>query len=120
MKELADLVNTPDLALEKILAQFEMKKMPEDFCLNQNYPNPFNSTTLIQFSIPENSFVTINIYNVFGQLVKTIANQPMTEGYHSIKWDGTSNKGNIAASGIYYYIMRTNNFSERKTMTLLK
>ena len=44
----------------------------------------------------------------------------MTKGYHSIEWDGTSNEGNIAASGIYYYIMKANNFSERKTMTLLK
>jgi hypothetical protein len=75
---------------------------PTAFGLSQNYPNPFNAATTIRFALPTDSKVTLRIYNVAGQLVKEYSEQ-MTAGYRSITWDGANAKGEIVASGVYFY-----------------
>jgi len=74
-----------------------------DFKLYPNVPNPFNPTTTIAFRIPENSQVRLDIYNILGQQVKTLVNTNLSQGYHSVIWDGKTQKGQPAPSGIYFY-----------------
>ncbi|MCI0532389.1 MAG: T9SS type A sorting domain-containing protein, partial [candidate division Zixibacteria bacterium] len=95
------------------------KVLPTSYGLSQNYPNPFNATTQISFSMVDNGRVGLKIYNLAGQLVKEY-DQFMSAGYRSITWDGTNIKGDKVASGIYFYKLDVNGFSEIKKMTLLK
>ncbi len=88
---------------------------PVKFELSQNYPNPFNPTTKINFSIPQNSEVTLTVYNVLGQKVKTLLNGFMVAGKHTINFDASGFN-----SGIYIYKLEAGIFSEVRKMTLLK
>ncbi|EQB63002.1 MAG: Alpha amylase catalytic region [candidate division Zixibacteria bacterium RBG-1] len=93
--------------------------MPKTFGLSQNYPNPFNASTTIRFALPMNSDVSLKIYNVAGQLVKEYKQQ-MNAGYRSITWDGSNAKGEIVASGVYFYKLQAADFTKTLKMTLLK
>ena len=88
---------------------------PVKFELSQNYPNPFNPTTKINFSIPQNSEVTLTVFNVLGQKVKTLVQGFMEAGKHTINFDASGFN-----SGIYLYKLEAGNFSEVRKMTLLK
>ena len=90
------------------------KWIPENFGLNQNYPNPFNPTTMLSFQLPKACDYTLTIFNVQGQKVQTF------EGNHeagmvNIEWDASN-----MASGIYFYRLNAENFSDTKKMVLLK
>lgn len=93
---------------------------PSGYELSQNYPNPFNPNTTISFTIPTSENVSLTIYNVRGQVVKTLVNDSRSAGTHNIQWDGLNNFGQKVASGIYIYTLRTSNFTESKKMTMLK
>ncbi len=88
--------------------------------LQQNYPNPFNPETTISFDLPQGSPVNLSIYNVKGQLVKTLADGEHGFGRHSYVWSGTDNSGNNVSSGLYFYRLTTNGHSESRKMMLLK
>jgi len=88
---------------------------PSSFQLSQNYPNPFNPTTTINYSIPESGFVTIKIYDVLSKEIRILVSEEKSAGIYSIKFDGSS-----LSSGIYFYRMQTNNFSQTKKLLLLK
>ena len=92
----------------------------KSFYLSQNYPNPFNPKTTISFSIPKESKVEISIYNIKGQKVSTLAKRDFEKGIHRVTWDGKDNIGKLVSSGIYFYKMETDNFSEIKKAILLK
>lgn len=83
--------------------------------LKQNYPNPFNPKTNIVFSIPENDFVTLNIYNLLGQEIRTLVNQQLDAGFYSFEFDGSE-----LPSGVYFYSINTSKYSEVKKMILSK
>jgi hypothetical protein len=90
--------------------------------LEDNYPNPFNPTTTIKYSIEDRGQVTLKIYNAAGQLVRTLVNEeqaPRAEGF-AVPWDGTSNKGEPVASGVYFYQLTAKNFEQTKKMVVLK
>jgi hypothetical protein len=93
---------------------------PDQFELAQNYPNPFNPTTEIRFNVPVQADVRINVYNIMGQLVRTLANQTYTAGFHQITWDGTSNAGTQVSAGIYIYRMQAPGFEQSMKMFLMK
>jgi len=93
---------------------------PEITELTGNYPNPFNPTTTISFSTSEAGFVSINIYNMKGQLVKTLVNENLDAAYHNVVWNGKDNRNKTISSGIYFYKMRTNNYTATKKMILMK
>jgi len=76
--------------------------LPEEFALMQNYPNPFNPTTNIRFALPVESKVTVEIFNVLGQKVKTLLNEQRGAGYHVIEWNGTGVSGQLLGSGVYF------------------
>ncbi len=94
--------------------------IPTGFELIQNYPNPFNPSTEISFRLPENSFVTISVFNMLGQHVKTLVESDLNAGLHTVTWDATNQYNNRVASGIYCYKMETEKFAEMKKMMLLK
>ncbi len=99
----------------------EPKSIPREFKLNQNYPNPFNPTTTISFALPEAARVTLSIYNVLGQKVRTlINNQQATAGTHVRQWDGRDDAGHQVASGIYFYKLEAGKFSSIRKMVLMK
>ena len=85
-----------------------------------NYPNPFNPTTTINYSLKENSKVSLKIYNIKGQKVKQLFNDQLSAGEHSVIWNGTDNNGKSVSSGIYFYKLRTANFEKTKKMILMK
>lgn len=94
---------------------------PEDYTLEQNYPNPFNPTTSIRFSLPLQKKISIIVYDVLGNEVKTLLNnQEFEKGNYEVTWDGTNNFGSAVASGQYIYTMKYGNFSKSLKMTLLK
>jgi len=86
-----------------------------------NYPNPFNPTTSIKFSLANDSRVSIEIYNLKGQKVKTLVNDNFTTGTHSVTWNGDDNQGSKVTSGIYFYQLNSGGkYTSTKKMLLLK
>jgi hypothetical protein len=100
--------------------------VPQAFELYQNYPNPFNPNTTIKFTLPASTDdgatlpTALKIYNVLGEVVRTLVDEPMSPGVHHKIWDGKDGQGNQVASGIYFYRLRAGKFSETKKMVLLK
>jgi hypothetical protein len=93
---------------------------PKSYNLAQNFPNPFNPSTSIKFDMKEKGFVALKVYNVAGQLVRTLVNDTKDAGSHAITWDGKNNRGGAVASGIYFYKMETKDFSQTKKMVMLR
>lgn len=90
--------------------------------LDNAYPNPFNPATTIKYSIAEQGHVTLNVYNVAGQLVRRLVNEaqsPQAGGFVA-EWNGTSDAGTEVSSGVYFYRLEANGFKETKKMVLLK
>jgi hypothetical protein len=94
--------------------------IPDHFALEQNYPNPFNSTAMIDFAVPYQTDVRIEVYNITGQLVKTLVSGSITAGVHHIAWDGLSDGGISVSSGLYFYRMASPGFVQTKKMLMLK
>ena len=88
---------------------------PTVFSLDQNYPNPFNPSTVISYSIPQNSFVTLKVYDIIGNEVATLVNQTQSAGKYDIRFDASS-----LSNGVYLYSIKTDNFSSTKKMILMK
>lgn len=90
--------------------------MPQQISLNQNYPNPFNPTTMISYELPNDQRVTLEIFNVYGQLIQTLVNdQHMSAGTHSVQFDASN-----LASGVYIYRLSAGEFTQSSRMTLIK
>jgi hypothetical protein len=105
----------------------EENDLPERFVLCQNYPNPFNPSTKIlftvhgsQFTVPGPIPTSLKIYNVLGQKVRTLVDEPKKAGSYEVIWDGKDDQGKEAASGIYFYQLRTKDQILTKKMLLLR
>jgi FlgD Ig-like domain len=81
---------------------------PEEVTLT-NYPNPFNPSTIISYSLPYEGQVSLDIYNVKGQLVKQLAAGSQLEGYYEVTWNGKDSSGRSVASGEYFVLLKFNN-----------
>ncbi|OQA65258.1 MAG: flagellar basal body rod modification protein [Candidatus Diapherotrites archaeon ADurb.Bin253] len=90
------------------------------FILKQNYPNPFNSLTCINFSLPEEKETFLEIYNMRGQLVKTLINELKSSGMYNVLWDGRDNSGHSVSSGIYLYVLKSGDKIQTRKMLFLK
>jgi hypothetical protein len=93
----------------------EHEALPEEFTVHQNYPNPFNSGTVIQYDLTEESFVTIDIFDMLGRKVETLVDSRQAAGHHQVTW----NAGN-ASSGIYFYNVKDGKSNETKRMNLVR
>lgn len=94
--------------------------IPEVFNLSQNYPNPFNPQTIIRFTLPSDTRVKIEIFNILGQKVKTLLDQHLSAGAKEVSWDGKNSRGVEVGSGIYFYRIATKEFTDVRRMVLLK
>jgi hypothetical protein len=88
--------------------------------LKGNHPNPFNPETSINFALSSASKTVIQIYNIKGKKVRTLLNEHLDSGHHSVIWNGTDENDRSVASGIYFYKFKTDNFNKTKKMLLLK
>ena len=88
---------------------------PKSFSLSQNYPNPFNPTTKINFALPKQGFVTLKIYDMLGREVRTLVNEVKSAGNFTVDFNASE-----LSSGIYFYKLETNGFSDIKKMMLIK
>ena len=97
-------------------------RLPRVFSLSQNSPNPFNPSTTIAFTVPEGNKerVTLEIFDLRGGLVKKLVDEVREGGFYTVFWDGTSDSGLAAASGVYFYRLRAGNYSQVRKMVLLK
>jgi hypothetical protein len=100
--------------------------LPTGYSLSQNYPNPFNPSTKISFDISVSSTVTLKIFNMIGQEVRTLVHGTLPAGRQDLVWNGTDDAGHTLASGVYFYSLNAsplgggNAFSEVRKMVLLK
>ncbi|RKX27425.1 MAG: hypothetical protein DRP45_01090 [Candidatus Zixiibacteriota bacterium] len=94
--------------------------LPVDHLLAQNYPNPFNPITSIEYSLPRRSHVTIEVYNILGQGVRTLVDREEPAGSYTITWDGKTATGKPAATGLYLYRFQVGDHVETKKMLLVK
>ena len=94
--------------------------VPDDYSLAQNYPNPFNIETAIRYRLRSNGQVTLSIYNLLGQKVKTLVNEKQAAGSYVAKWDGKDENGTVVPSGVYLYVLKAGNFTSYKKMVLMK
>ncbi len=94
--------------------------LPDHFLLKECYPNPFNPETTIEYQLPEPLRVTIRIYDILGQVVKTLVDESQKAGYYRVIWDGRNKNNSQAASGVYFYILKSDKYSSMKKMVLTR
>jgi formate-dependent nitrite reductase cytochrome c552 subunit len=94
--------------------------VPTTYALSQNYPNPFNPTTNIEFAIPQHETVKLEVYDILGRLVSTLANSDMPAGTYKVIWNGKDANGASVASGLYLYRLQAGSFTSVKKMLMLK
>jgi hypothetical protein len=92
-----------------------ISETPQAYMLGQNYPNPFNPTTRIDFSLPKEGYVEIDIYDVTGRKVSSLVRDPFKAGIYSVEFNASN-----LASGIYFYTITAGDFKATKKMLLIK
>lgn len=93
---------------------------PENISLFQNYPNPFNQETIIKYSLPSDCAVRLFVYNLLGERVRTLVDEPKSAGNYEIRWEGKDDQGKELASGVYLYRLHAGKFTQSNKMLLLK
>ena len=112
--------------LDSALEQMGLKttvNLPKAFSLGQNFPNPFNPSTVISYTIPDESeevAVRLSVFNMRAQLVKTLVDKVQQPGIYTVNWDGIDNKGRRVSSGVYFYRLSAGQFVSMRKMVLLK
>ena len=99
----------------------DIQTTPTEFALLQNFPNPFNPETTIGYELAESADVTLQIYNVVGQVVRTLmASESQSVGRYQVRWDGMDDRGMPVSSGIYFYQLSAGKFQDVRKLMLLK
>ncbi|MDQ7817834.1 MAG: FlgD immunoglobulin-like domain containing protein [Melioribacteraceae bacterium] len=96
------------------------ESIPQQYKLHNNYPNPFNPSTKIAFEIPQAENVTLKIFNISGELIRTLTDESLGAGKYEKIWDGRDNTGNVVSSGIYIYRLNAGFYDRSARMILLK
>jgi hypothetical protein len=102
------------------LGSAQVQTRPEIFGLADNYPNPFNPETTLKYQLPEAADVKLEVYNVVGQVVRTLVADHQNAGRYVVQWDATNDNGQPLSSGIYFYHIQAGDFQKTKKMLLLK
>lgn len=114
-------IQGPDLNLPTEVNTFHSNEaVAKDYKLYDNFPNPFNPETTIRFDLPDDSNVTVKIYNITGAIVRTLLNTREVAGNHSIVWDGKNDVGRDVSSGVYLCKMTAKHFQSTKKMLLVR
>jgi hypothetical protein len=98
----------------------QIQSTPTEFALLQNFPNPFNPETTIQYNLAESADVTLHIYNVVGQVVRTLVAERQPAGRYRVQWSGSDDRGVPVSSGIYFYQISAGKFQDVRKLMLLK
>jgi len=123
-KDIAEMINegqvvpsgwidltTPDISYKGNADQ----PLPEEYSLSQNYPNPFNATTQIEYALPNDCWMRLEVYNILGQKAATLVDGKQKAGYKAVRWDASS-----FASGIYFYRLEAREFVQTRKMILIR
>jgi hypothetical protein len=103
------------------LGSLNVESTPTEFALLQNFPNPFNPETTIKYNVAQGGSVSLRIYNVVGQVVRTLVAEQQSAGRYTVRWNGTDDRGVSVSSGIYFYqITAGSEFQDVKKLMLLK
>ena len=94
--------------------------MPASFMVSQNFPNPFNPDTKIQFALPEETHVQLEIYNVNGEKIAVLLNAKKDAGYHNVFWDGKNGAGKSVSGGLYLCRIHAGDYRKTIRMLLVK
>ena len=118
----ANIVDCCDrtVVVDPNLNLYEGSEVVEVATLSQNYPNPFNPETSIGFELSNSAVVSLKVYNVMGQLIRTLAAGQFEAGAHAVTWNGRDDAGVTAPSGVYLYKLEAGDFSQTKQLLLLK
>ena len=119
ISEPSGIVSAETLAPTSIEPEDE-KKIPESYALYQNHPNPFNLETEIIYDLPKSTYVTLTVYNMLGQLVRTLVDSKMPAGSYQVIWDARDQKGQVVPSGIYVFILKSDSYTEKRKALLMK
>lgn len=98
----------------------ELRNIPKAYDLAHNFPNPFNPETSIKFQLPKDGYVSLDIYNMLGQRVRTLVAEEKKAGYYQVVWDGRDQHGIVVANGIYLYRLKAGNYEKTRKMVMLK
>ncbi len=109
-----------EIPIEPGDAEELQEALPSAFKLERNYPNPFNPETVIKFTLPQDTPVTLKVYNILGRVVNTLVDEMLPAGDHSVIWDGKNESGRDVASGVYFYRIKAGDFESIEKMTLLR
>ena len=101
--------------ISQLTRQLNLDAIPKSFALHQAYPNPFNPATTIEFDLPEDTYVLLEVYDISGRLVKELYNNTKQAGYHSITWNAT-----MYSSGIYFVKLHAGKFHSTQKLMLVK
>ena len=112
-------ITLPESNIDTAIKNTEQAE-PYQFRLDQNYPNPFNSQTHIEFTLETGNNISLEIYSVSGQLIRTLVQQYMDKGRHTFVWDGRNDKGNLVSSGTYQYKVTAGQIVKTRQLTFLK
>jgi hypothetical protein len=88
--------------------------------LHHNYPDPLNPTTTIRYALPSPTMVCLQVFDIKGNLVRTLVDEEKSAGQHVCVWDGRSDGGRFAASGVYFYRITAGDFTDTKKMVILR
>ena len=94
--------------------------LPEEFSVSDNYPNPFNPITSVRISLPMKVFISAEVYDLTGKMVKPLVAEELSAGIHFLTWDGSNGDGIHASTGIYFLSVRAGDRRYIQKMTLLK
>lgn len=100
---------------EEVSGIKDVYQIPEQFILYQNFPNPFNPATTIKYSVPKTSNISLVVYDVLGREITTLVNEEKLSGIYEVELNGTN-----LSSGVYFYVMKADNFIDTKKIILLK
>jgi hypothetical protein len=114
------LVTNPGNASDFPTSVEILSSLPNSFELKNNYPNPFNPSTTIEFSVPEQSNVRIEVFDATGTLISELVNDVYGAGTYRTVWNARDNFGSVVSSGFYIYRMSADNFTQAKRMILIK
>jgi flagellar hook assembly protein FlgD len=104
-----------------VLGALSVESTPTEFALLQNFPNPFNPETTIKYNLAEASDVNLRIFNIVGQVVRTLVAERQSAGRYQVRWSGTDDRGASVSSGIYFYELSAGGkFQDVKRLMLLK
>ena len=108
------------LALTMEALNISQDNIPARYSLGEAYPNPFNPATTISYEIPNDEYVSIDIYNLMGGHIKSLVSMNQHPGYKTIEWNATNDYGQPVSAGMYIYTIQAGEFRQTKKMVLLK